>query len=141
MLENPRRGRQARILQQMFENSRSQIVFRTDIFQKFSLRASSPIWASEVSLARTRERGAEERRLVSLAQIGELARRLPKIVVGCPCWIPSKTFTSDFHTSPLVFKKIRNSGNPPLVSMPVKHDAETLAGEAQGRKTLFTPIL
>ena len=27
-----------------------------------SLRASSPIWASEVSLARTRERGAEERR-------------------------------------------------------------------------------
>ena len=43
-----------------------------------SLRASSPIWAS---LARTRERGAEERRvlarLASLAQIGELARRLP----------------------------------------------------------------
>ena len=42
-----------------------------------SLRASSPIWAS---LARTRERGAEERRvlarLTSLAQIGELARRL-----------------------------------------------------------------
>ena len=27
-----------------------------------SLRASSPIWASEASLARTRERGAEERR-------------------------------------------------------------------------------
>ena len=50
-----------------------------------SLRASSPIWASETSLARTRERaakprGAEERRearLASLAQIGELARRLP----------------------------------------------------------------
>ena len=42
-----------------------------------SLRASSPIWAS---LARTRERRAEERRvlarLTSLAQIGELARRL-----------------------------------------------------------------
>ena len=34
-----------------------------------SLRASSPIWASEASLARTRE-------LTSLAQIGELARRL-----------------------------------------------------------------
>ena len=60
-----------------------------------SLRASSPIWASEASLARRRERaakprGAEERRallsssprsrvlasLASLAQIGELARRL-----------------------------------------------------------------
>ena len=50
-----------------------------------SLRASSPIWASEVSLARTRERGAEERRetrLASLAQIGELARRLLKGGVG-----------------------------------------------------------
>ena len=35
-----------------------------------SLRASSPIWASEVSLARTCERAA------SLAQIGELAHRL-----------------------------------------------------------------
>ena len=33
---------------------------------RISLRASSPIWASEVSLAR----------LASLAQIGELARRL-----------------------------------------------------------------
>ena len=56
-----------------------------------SLRASSPIWASEASLARTRERGAEGpaprgfaarsrvlARLVSLAQIGELARRLSK---------------------------------------------------------------
>ena len=29
---------------------------------KISLRASSPIWASEASLARTHERGAEERR-------------------------------------------------------------------------------
>ena len=54
----------------------------------FSLRTSSPIWASEASLARTSERGAEDprgfaarsrvlARLVSLAQIGELARRLP----------------------------------------------------------------
>ena len=39
------------------------------------MRASSPIWASEASLARTRERGAKERRLTSLAQLGELARR------------------------------------------------------------------
>ena len=38
-----------------------------------SLRASSPIWVSEASLARTRERRAW---LVSLSQIGELARRL-----------------------------------------------------------------
>ena len=35
----------------------------------FSLRASSPVWASETGLARTRERAAK-------AQIGELARRL-----------------------------------------------------------------
>ena len=45
-----------------------------------SLRASSPIWASEVNLARTRERGgfvARSRVLARLAQIGELARRLP----------------------------------------------------------------
>ena len=52
-----------------------------------SLRASSPIWASETSLARTRERAAKLReaeaprfrvlaRLALLAQIGELARRL-----------------------------------------------------------------
>ena len=57
------------------------------------LRASSPIWASETSLARTRERAAKPRgagqallsstprsrvlaRLASLAQIGELARKL-----------------------------------------------------------------
>ena len=53
---------------------------------KVSLRAPiCPIWASEASLARTRERGAPPgfaahsrvlARLVSLAQIGELARRL-----------------------------------------------------------------
>ena len=35
----------------------------------FSLRASSPVWASETALARTRERAAK-------AQIGELASRL-----------------------------------------------------------------
>ena len=49
--------------------------------QEISLRASSPIWASEASLARTRERGAGARvlaRLVLLAQIGELARRLSR---------------------------------------------------------------
>ena len=44
---------------------------------RISLRASSPIWASEASLARTRERAARVlARLTSLAQIGELARRL-----------------------------------------------------------------
>ena len=58
---------------------------------KYCLRASSPIWASEASLARTRERavkprGAEERTprsrvLVRLAQIGQLARGLRKVVV------------------------------------------------------------
>ena len=52
-----------------------------------SLRASSPIWASEASLARTRERAAKPRgaeaprsrvlaRLALPAQTGELARRL-----------------------------------------------------------------
>ena len=40
--------------------------------QPNSLRASSPIWASETSLARTRVLA----KLASLAQIGELARRL-----------------------------------------------------------------
>ena len=33
-------------------------------YTKTSLRASSAVWASEVSLARTRERGAEERRVL-----------------------------------------------------------------------------
>ena len=62
---------------------------QTSIRKRLSLRASSPIWVSEVSLARTRERGgraprgfaARSRvlaRLASLAQIGELARRLKK---------------------------------------------------------------
>ena len=47
-----------------------------------SLRASSPIWASEASLARTCERaakprGAEDRSVLArLAKIGELSRRL-----------------------------------------------------------------
>ena len=64
---------------------------------QLSLRASSPIWASEASLARTRERGAfysaprgyaaRSRvlaRLVSLTQIGELARRRePTLRVFC----------------------------------------------------------
>ena len=49
---------------------------------QISLRASSPIWAREASLARTGERAAKPRgarvlaRLTSLTQIGELARRL-----------------------------------------------------------------
>ena len=58
-------------------------VLQSDTSLGASLRASSPIWASEASLARTRERArglaARSRvlaRLVSLAQIGELARRL-----------------------------------------------------------------
>ena len=57
----------------------------SSFLRKQSLRASSPIWASNASLARTRERRpsrlrrslARSRalaRLVSLAQIGELAR-------------------------------------------------------------------
>ena len=62
----------------------------TSLPERLSLRASSPIWANEANLARTRERGAEgpclsrlRRSLAryretrfSLAQIGELARRL-----------------------------------------------------------------
>ena len=61
------------------------------------LRASSPIWATEASLARTRDRGAfysaprglaaRSRvlaRLVSLAQIGELVCRLePTLRIFC----------------------------------------------------------
>ena len=38
MFQNPRRGKQE-ILQQMLQNSRSQIVFRTDIFGKLMLGA------------------------------------------------------------------------------------------------------
>ena len=40
MFENPRRGRQARnFTKKCSENSRSQIVFRTDIFRKLTLGA------------------------------------------------------------------------------------------------------
>ena len=40
MFENPRRGRQARnFTTNVLENSRSQIVFRTDIFRKLTLGA------------------------------------------------------------------------------------------------------
>ena len=39
MFQNPRRGRQARNFNKCSENSRSQIVFRTDIFRKLSLGA------------------------------------------------------------------------------------------------------
>ena len=56
-------------------------------YPRHSLRASSPILASEASLARTRERGAARSRvlarLVSLAQIGELARRLSQTRFLC----------------------------------------------------------
>ena len=49
-----------------------------------SLRASSPIWASEASLARTRERGASRLRRslarstgeLAIGAIGELTRKL-----------------------------------------------------------------
>ena len=44
---------------------------------QFSLRASSPIWASEASLAAPRSRVVA--RLALLAQIGELARRLEPV--------------------------------------------------------------
>ena len=79
-----------------------------------SLWASSLIWASETSLARTRERAAKPRgalcscvlaRLPLLAQIGELARRLliyrdpsdlgPLILI----WIISKEPTLNLHDS------------------------------------------
>ena len=57
---------------------------RADLPVSCSLRASSPVWASEASLARTREPASERAvprsrvlaRLTSFAQIGELARRL-----------------------------------------------------------------
>ena len=61
----------------------------SELLRKFwkrlnSLRASSPIWASEVSRKRASERRSREAprsrilaRLTSLAQIGELTRRLP----------------------------------------------------------------
>ena len=39
MFQNPRTGRQARNFNKCSENSRSQIVFRTDIFRKLSLGA------------------------------------------------------------------------------------------------------
>ena len=66
-----------------------------------SLRASSPFSASEASLARTRERAAKRvlARLASLAQIGELARRLPQ--GSCP--IPTNKQFGSF-----LFMKIRS---------------------------------
>ena len=45
MFENPRRGRQARNFTTCSENSRSQIVFRTDILQKLTLGAPE-VWSS-----------------------------------------------------------------------------------------------
>ena len=47
----------------------------------FSLRASSPIWASEVSLARTSERGAEERRAwLAIFSLRELHQTSPSVL-------------------------------------------------------------
>ena len=60
---------------------------------RISLRASSPIWASEASLARTRERAARVlARLTSLAQIGELACRLILHMKYCTDLILGKAF-------------------------------------------------
>ena len=48
MFENPRRGRQARnITINVPKNSRSQIVFRTDIFRKLSLGAPPEAFVKE----------------------------------------------------------------------------------------------
>ena len=73
-----------------------------------SLRASSPIWASEASLARTRERGAE--RPLPLAalplarsretQIGEPARRLCMYLNSLPKLRASVVGPSQAITSP-----------------------------------------
>ena len=68
---------------------------------RISRRASSPIWASEASLARTQERAAKPRgdprsrllaRLTSLAQIGDLARRLISHMKYCEDLILCKAF-------------------------------------------------
>ena len=37
----------------------------------------------------------------------------------------------------IFFKKLCNSGNPPLVSIPIKHDVETLASRGTGTKYAF----
>ena len=47
------------------------VFLRAQFWVRFSLRASSPVWGSEASLAR----------LVSLAQIGPLARRLGPVIL------------------------------------------------------------
>ena len=61
------------------------LALRYAVFHPLSLRASSPIWASKASLARTCEQATKTQRaprsrvlarLTLLAQIGELARRL-----------------------------------------------------------------
>ena len=67
-----------------------------------SLRANSPIWVSEASLARTRERAAK------LAQIGELARRLALFRRRLPCTrITPNGFihTENMHRTSLNMKK------------------------------------
>ena len=59
--------------------SPKKLLLSCSVSEKTSLRASSPIWASEASLARTCERAAPRSRVLArLAQIGELARRLAK---------------------------------------------------------------
>ena len=53
MFESPRRGRQAskKFYNKCSENSRSQIVFRTDIFRKLSLGAPVTVKTSTVATA------------------------------------------------------------------------------------------
>ena len=58
-----------------------------------SLRASSPIWASEASLARTRERGAEESRAPRKPR--DSAKRLP--LAASP---RARAFSRDLFHSP-----------------------------------------
>ena len=61
-----------------------------------SPRASSPIWAREASLARTRERAAK------LAQKGELAHRLARFRRQLPCTrIRPNGFIHTENTEPL----------------------------------------
>ena len=60
---------------------------------KISLRASSPIWASEASLARTRERGAEESRAPRKPR--DSAKRLPLAASS-----RARAFSRDLFHSP-----------------------------------------
>ena len=63
MFENPRRGRQAeKFYNKCSENSRSQIVFRTDIFRKLSLGAPVFMDLDEVDVNKNKNAKKNERR-------------------------------------------------------------------------------